>query len=134
MKRSEAREMMMQVFFQMEAHKEYNVEEKDKLFKAYKNWKKQSEYVENIFEKFVENREKIDTMIEESSNNWKISRMGKVDLAILRVAVAELLYAEDIPTSVTINEAVNMAKTFGADESAKFINGILGTVAKQLEA
>ena len=134
MKRSEAREMMMQVFFQMEAHKEYNVGEKEKLFKAYKDWKKQSEYVENIFEKFVENREKIDTTIEESSNNWKINRMGKVDLAILRVAVAELLYAEDIPTSVTINEAVNLAKTFGADDSGKFINGILGTVAKQLEA
>ena len=134
MKRGEAREMMMQVFFQMEAHKEFNIEDKEKLFKSYKNWKKQSEYVDVVFDKFIENKEKIDTMIEEASNNWKISRMGKVDLAVLRVAVAELLYAEDIPTSVSINEAVNLAKTFGADDSGKFINGVLGTLAKNLEA
>ena len=124
MKRGEAREMMMQVFFQMEAHKEFNIEDKEKLFKSYKNWKKQSEYVDVVFDKFIE----------EASNNWKISRMGKVDLAVLRVAVAELLYAEDIPTSVSINEAVNLAKTFGADDSGKFINGVLGTLAKNLEA
>ena len=134
MKRGEAREMMMQVFFQMEAHKEFNIEDKEKLFKSYKNWKKQSEYVDVVFDKFIENKEKIDTMIEEASNNWKISRMGKVDLAVLRVAVAELLYDEDIPTSVSINEAVNLAKTFGADDSGKFINGVLGTLAKNLEA
>ena len=134
MKRSEARKMMMQVFFQMEAHKEFNIEDKEKLFKSYKDWKKQGEYANMVFDKFVENKESIDTMIEESSDNWKINRMGKVDLAILRVAVVELLYVEDIPTSVSINEAVNLAKTFGADDSGKFINGILGTVAKKLEA
>lgn len=79
-----------------------------------------------------ENREAIDAKIAEKSKNWAISRMAKVDLNILRLAVFELLYREDIPKNVTINEAIEVAKKFGTEESPAFINGILDEVASAL--
>ncbi|MBQ6949818.1 MAG: transcription antitermination factor NusB, partial [Firmicutes bacterium] len=76
----------------------------------------------------------IDQKLEEASDRWKVYRLGKVDLAILRVSTAELLYMEDIPASVSINEAVELAKKYGSDESARFINGVLGKVLKEKNA
>lgn len=69
-------------------------------------------------------------MLEKEAEGWKISRMGKVDLTILRLAVYEIKYDEDIPTSVAINEAVELAKKFGQEESSKFVNGVLAKFAK----
>ena len=67
----------------------------------------------------------IDAMINEAAKGWKTSRMGKVDLTIIRLAVYEMKFEEDIPTGVAINEAVELAKAYGTDESASFVNGIL---------
>lgn len=78
--------------------------------------------------------ESIDNEINEVALGWKTSRMSKVDLAILRVALYEIRYDEDVPTSVAINEAVELAKSFSGDESPSFINGILGKLAKKGEA
>ena len=64
-----------------------------------------------------------------ASKGWKTSRMGKVDLTILRLASYEVLFDEDVPGKVAINEAVELAKKFGGDESPAFINGVLGKVA-----
>lgn len=75
------------------------------------------------------NRDAIDSRIEEKSKNWSIARMAKVDLNILRLAVFELFYRPDIPKNVTINEAIEVAKKFGAEESPAFINGILDEIA-----
>jgi N utilization substance protein B len=74
-------------------------------------------------------REEIDRLIEEKSKNWAISRMGKVDLNILRLAAYELCYRSDIPKNVTINEAIEVAKKFGTEESPAFVNGILDEIA-----
>ena len=71
----------------------------------------------------------IDPQIEEVSVGWKLNRMSRVDLAILRLAVYELLYDEKIPTGVAINEAVELAKTYGGDASPSFVNGILAKIA-----
>ena len=78
--------------------------------------------------------EEIDQTIEALAVGWRIGRMPKVDLSILRVAIFEMLYREDIPYSVSINEAVELAKVFGGERSPGYINGMLGTLAKQLES
>lgn len=77
----------------------------------------------------IANRAAIDQRIEEKSKNWSISRMARVDLNILRLAVFELFYRSDIPKNVTINEAIEVAKKFGAVDSPAFINGILDEIA-----
>ena len=73
---------------------------------------------------------RIDAAIEEISQNWTLSRMPLVDRNILRLAAFEILYLDDVPDSVTINEAVEMAKMYGGEDSSKFINGILGRLAE----
>jgi N utilization substance protein B len=75
----------------------------------------------------------LDLKIETGSDNWKVSRMARVDLSILRVAATEIFYMEDIPDSVSANEAVELAKTFGGDESPKFVNGIIGKLIRGKE-
>ena len=73
--------------------------------------------------------------LEESSDNWSVSRMPVVDRSILRIAVYEMLYVDDVPVSVAINEAVELAKAFGGeDESPRFVNGVLGKIARRLES
>lgn len=74
----------------------------------------------------------VDARMSEVSEHWIVSRMPLVDRNILRIAVFELLFLDDVPPSVTINEAVELAKTFGGEDSSKFINGVLGKIADQL--
>lgn len=81
------------------------------------------------YEKIADKIAQIDDMINEKTEGWKTGRMGKVDLTILRLAVYEIVYDDTIPTQVAINEAVELAKKFGRDESAKFINGVLAKFA-----
>jgi transcription antitermination protein NusB len=73
----------------------------------------------------------IDATIESISENWTLSRMPLVDRNILRIAVYEIMFEDDIPDSVSINEAVEMAKVYGGDDSSKFVNGILGRLAEE---
>ncbi len=75
--------------------------------------------------------EEIDAEIEAHAKDWSLNRIAKVDLSILRVAVYELLYEKSIPVGATVNEAVELAKTFGGEKSPAFINGVLGAVAKE---
>lgn len=84
----------------------------------------------NIIE---ENFEKIDETIEGSLVNWSLQRLPKVSLAVLRLAVAEILYNEDVPVSVSVNEAVEIAKTFGSEEDASYINGVLSSIVKKIK-
>jgi len=76
--------------------------------------------------------QEIDARIAEKSKHWSMSRMARVDLNILRLAVFELLYRPDIPKNVTMNEAIEVAKKFGADDSASFVNGILDEIASSV--
>lgn len=90
-------------------------------------------YIDSIVDGFPEKREEIDTIISENSHSWKIDRIAKVDLAILRLALFEILCL-DIPDKVTINEAVELAKKYSADKSYKYINGLLGGYLKKGDA
>ena len=89
-------------------------------------------FAEELAEGVLANRDAIDGRIEEKSKHWAISRMARVDLNILRMAVYELLFRSDIPRNVTINEAIEVAKKFGTEDSSAFINGILDEIAASL--
>jgi len=132
--RGEARELVMKLIFQMEAQNDYSPRIKDKFYKEYAEGESQKEYMNGLLNSIIENRDIIDSAIDKYSTNWDISRMAKVDLAITRLAVAEIMILEDIPDSVAINEAVNIAKKYSTEESSKFINGILGKIEKEKNA
>jgi N utilization substance protein B len=77
----------------------------------------------------VDNRERIDRLIEQCSENWRLDRMAKVDLTILRIATYELLFCPDIPFNVSIDEAIEVGKRYGSEETPPFVNGVLDRVA-----
>ncbi len=82
------------------------------------------------YNSIIEARGKIDELISSTAKGWKIERMSKVDLSILRLSIYELIFDEDIPEKVAINEAVELAKEYGGEDSASFINGILGEISR----
>jgi len=91
---------------------------------------KDRNYIEQKYHHIHDHLDAIDEMIGQAAKGWKLSRMSRVDLGILRLAVYEVIYDEEIPVKVAINEAVEIAKRFGGDTSASFINGILGKVVR----
>ncbi|HIX59068.1 MAG TPA: transcription antitermination factor NusB [Candidatus Blautia gallistercoris] len=95
---------------------------------------KDQQYMQGKYQHIVEKIPVIDEEINQVSKGWKTRRMGRVDLTVLRLAVYEMKYDEDVPVKVAINEAVELAKEFGGDESAGFINGILGRIAETCNA
>ena len=90
-----------------------------------------SDFVKTLLNKTWENIVEIDGNIEKFSVGWKINRISKVALAVLRLAVCEILYFDDIPVGVSINEAVELCKKYAAKEDSSFVNGILGSLSKE---
>lgn len=88
-------------------------------------------YIKEIAEGAAEHTAEIDALIKKHAASWTPERMAKLDIAILRVAIYELLYREDIPTNVTINEAIELAKTYSHEDAGTFINGILGSIYRE---
>ena len=123
--RREARELALQLLYAMELNP---IDIEEGLHLSREN-SRASEGVRLFAEELVAgvmaNRDEIDKKIRGQSKNWAISRMAKVDLNILRLALFELMFREDIPRNVTINEAIEVAKKFGSEESSAFINGML---------
>lgn len=92
-----------------------------------------SDYAINCVKGIKEHQDQIDEKIASSlKSGWKLNRISKVSLAIMRVAIYEMIYLEDIPVSVSINEAVELSKKYAAEDDTAFINGVLGAVAKAL--
>jgi N utilization substance protein B len=91
--------------------------------------KEEHEYLYDRFQLILTKLDEIDEILSEVSSGWKLNRMGKVDLTILRLAVFEMRFDEEVPVKVAINEAVELAKKFGGDESPVFINGVLAKLA-----
>ena len=90
-------------------------------------------YVSQMLEGVLAHTQEIDEFVSRYSKDWMIDRIARVDLSILRVAIYEMLYRkEDVPTGAAINEAVELAKRYGGERSYAFVNGILGSVAKEL--
>lgn len=126
MNRKEARELAMKCVFQMEAQREFTQEAIDKFTDDAMG--SQEEYICKVLKNLCENLEHIDGLLNEHSRGWSVSRMAKTDLAILRLAACEILYSEDIPKAVSINEAVELAKTYGTEQSSKFVNAVLKNI------
>lgn len=90
-----------------------------------------TEYARRLAEGVDAHLDEIDDWLDEASENWRLDRMPAVDRSLLRLATFEMLYVDEVPLSVSINEAVELAKEFGgADESPRFVNGVLGRIAK----
>lgn len=132
-KRRQSREHTLKILYRRDITKE----DIDKIIKSY--WmenKINSEitgFSEQLAKGTAKNLEKIDNYIEKVSEHWALERMGVIDRNILRMAVHELLFMEDIPPKVTIDEAIEIAKKFGTDDSANFVNGLLDKIKKELE-
>ncbi|MDR2296694.1 MAG: transcription antitermination factor NusB [Clostridiales Family XIII bacterium] len=129
-KRAKARELLMQMLFQMEFQRDFSEEARDRFIEAFFEDRAQLSYVYRVHALVRDNKDTLDMWIEAGSENWRVPRMAKTDLSILRVAAAEILYAEDIPDSVSANEAVELAKVYGGEESSRFVNGILGKLIR----
>ena len=132
MKRREVREHIFELLFRIEFNNQEEMPEQIRLFfeDMGELEEKDQSYIEAKYASIVERLPQIDRLIGDTAEGWKVSRMGKVDLTILRLAVFEMKYDEDVPVGVAINEAVELSKKFGGDESPAFINGILGKLGK----
>ena len=132
MTRNEARENMMQIIYELDASKTMTEENASKLTdeRLVGNHKKRGCA---LLCGIIENIEHIDNIININSNSWKTTRMPKVDVAIMRLALGEIFYCDDIPTAVSINEAINLAKKYSTEQSSRFIHGVLGAAIKSNE-
>lgn len=132
MNRSEARDMAFKFLYQVEVQKENNENVIDLFFENNEIEDKEAKkYISNVASGVKENLENITKIIEKNlKKEWKIERISKVTLAILKLAIYEIIYAK-IPFKVVINEAVELAKKYGEDTAPVFINGILASVVKE---
>ena len=119
------------MLFRVEFHDTEECNEQSELYKEQLEEcnERDCEYIINKFKNITEKLGEIDAAISEVSKGWKVSRMAKVDLALIRLAVYEMRYEEDIPVKVAINEAVELAKQYGTDDSPSFVNGVLAKLA-----
>lgn len=131
MTRSKIRENVFKMLFRAEFHDADDMKEQLDLFDEELENPSESEldYINSKSKGILEHIDEIDALINEKSTGWKTSRMAKVDLSIIRIAVYEIKYEDDIPFKVSVNEAVELAKKYGADESPAFVNGILAKFA-----
>ena len=127
MTRREIREQVFKMLFRVEFYNQEEMSEQIALCEDDAcSWKeKDKTYIFEKVEKISEKLEEIDAKINEVSEGWKTGRMGKVDLTLIRLAVYEMLYEEDVPAKFAINEAVELAKQYGTDNSPSFVNGVL---------
>lgn len=127
MNRYELREQSFKMLFRAEFYEKEDLPEQLELFFDELDQKEDKDvaYIQAKYEHIMEHLPQIDAMINEAAKGWKTSRMGKVDLTLIRLAVYEMKFEEDIPTGVAINEAVELAKRYGTEDSASFVNGIL---------
>lgn len=131
MGRKIAREETMKLLFQMEMNNDYS----DNLVELYINENNldhdEQEYMRHAVRTITTNLNNIDKSIKKYIKGWKIHRLAKVDLSVLRIAVYEIVYRKDIPIEVSINEAIEICKKYSTDESSKFINGVLGSFVRE---
>lgn len=127
MKRKTAREFLMKVLFQMDASGEFSADNIEKIISD-TSLGEQRDYCTSLLNRVCEHKESIDELIAKFSTSRKVERMPKTDISILRLSVTEIIYFDDIPVAVSINEAVELAKKYGTEQSPKFVNAILGSI------
>ncbi|MBI2082569.1 MAG: transcription antitermination factor NusB [Deltaproteobacteria bacterium] len=130
--RRKARELALQLLYQMEMQDVGPKVVIDRFAESEEYPEEAKKFSYELVEGTYRNRREIDELIEKHSSHWKIARMSAVDRNILRLGVYELSYLNDVPTSVAIDEAIEIAKRFGTENSGAFINGILDNIAKDV--
>lgn len=131
--RRRSRELAMQALFQIEMNQDHSREAVELFCKHFGVTRNVRSFFLRLVEGVRKFQYEIDPLVERFSKNWKISRMSRADRNIMRVAVYELLYCDDIPPKVSINEAIDIGKKFGTEDSGAFINGILDSIRISLE-
>ncbi len=126
--RRRSRELALQALFCMDMNHDTSQEMLERFCAHFKPSPEVGPFFLILVEGVVREREKIDRMIEKFSKNWKLDRMSCVDRNVMRIAVYEILFCEDIPPKVSINEAVDIGKKYGTQESGAFINGIVDSI------
>ncbi len=130
--RRKAREVTLQVLYTLDVQRIDIQEAIDRFWANFDAPEEARKFSSSLIEGAWNNREQIDNLISSSSENWSMSRMSRVDKSILRMAVYELLFCEDIPPKVTLNEAIDLGKVYGSENSGAFINGILDALYGKL--
>ena len=135
MTKKKTRENLYLMLFQAEFHQEQELIEQAELFLESLEGKdatqKAKTALKERYQSVIGHLAEIDEKIEEKAEGWDLSRLPKADLSVMRLAVYEILYDEDVPDSVAINEAVELAKCYGGEKSFRFVNGVLASVVKE---
>lgn len=131
MNRVRSREVVMELFYQMDIQGEFDPEFSKRMLLQYVDEKLDDAYISSMVDCFVSNKVQVDEKIEMHLKGWKVERLAKLDLAILRMAVSEMCFLKEVPYKVSINEAVKMAQKYVDEKSGKFVNGVLGHFAEE---
>lgn len=135
MKRKESREIAMELLFSMEISKNSYEQTIESFIENYEMDLKtiDLEYIKEVMKSVTDYKEEIDEIIKNSLINWTIERVSKVNLIIVRLAIAEMLYIDDVPEVVAINEAIELTKKYSDDKSVSFVNGALDKAFKNIK-
>ena len=131
-KRSKAREIVLQLLYQDDLNPQTNPAEGDALIERTLEREPLIVFAKEILSGIRQHRSELSKLLEEAAENWTLERMAVTDRNVLRIATYEILY-HDTPTPVAINEAIELARQYGSEESARFVNGILDKVARRIE-
>jgi transcription antitermination protein NusB len=129
--RRKGRELALQALYQIAITGDASVGAVELFLEHFEGSAQAKEFARRLVSGVVSQRAELDRFIEQSTENWKLARLAKVDLEILRMATYELVFCPDIPLNVTLDEAIEIAKRFGSAESPPFINGVLDHVARE---
>ena len=127
--RRKGRELALQALYQVEMTGDVSPAALELFLSYFEGSAEARDFARRLISGVIAHREQIDRLIEQCADNWKLSRMAKVDLTILRIATYELVFCPDIPLNVSMDEAIEIGKRYGSDDSATFINGVLDQVA-----
>ena len=130
MSRIIARESTMKLLYQMEINNDFSQEVMTTFVEDNQLRADEKSYLYEVINGIKENMKIIDETIQKYSKGWNMNRIAKIDLAILRIAVYEIMFKEEMPHPVSINEAVDISKKYSTNDSSRFINGLLGAIIK----
>jgi N utilization substance protein B len=134
MSRKKARDNAFKCVYELEFGRDENIEKiLENCYEENDNKPDEKEYIEMVLKGIKENLAEIDSIILSKLKNWSFDRIAKIDLAILRLAIYEIKYIDDIPEKVSANEAVELAKTYGNNDSKSFVNGVIAKVIESKE-
>lgn len=134
MTRNKMRENIMKLMYQADIHNNYMYAFFTDAYEMMEDTTPvNDQYFNTVVKSFIDRKTVIDQEISENLKKWDLDRIGKVELSIMRLAVTEMLYIQDIPLKVSINEAVELAKVFADDNAPKYINGVLASILSKIE-